>query len=91
MTAKHRGAQIEVNCATRCRPEALKVPKHGSTTVSFPRLAGVALPAGAKLQIRVTAPHAIGIYIQYDVLAGNFTKQTLCTEPGSRKPRRTCH
>ncbi|MHB8693389.1 MAG: hypothetical protein ACYDHH_19310 [Solirubrobacteraceae bacterium] len=90
VTAKHRGARIEVNCAKLCRPEALKVPKRGSTTVNFPRLAGLPLPAGARLQIRVSAPHAIGVLIQYDVLTGNFTKQTFCMEPGSRKPRRTC-
>ena len=91
VTAMHRGARIEVNCAKLCRPEALRVPKRGSTTVNFPRLAGLPLPAGARLQIRVSAPHAIGVLIQYNVLAGNFTKQTFCMEPGSRMPRRTCH
>jgi hypothetical protein len=90
VTAKHRGARIEVNCAKLCRPEALRVPKRGSTTVNFPRLGGLTLPAGARLQIRISAPHAIGVLIQYNVLAGNFTKQTFCMEPGSRKPRRTC-
>lgn len=91
VTAPHRGAQIVVSCGHSCRPEAKRVPKHGSTVVGFPKLKGTNLPADSKLQIRVSAPHLIGVLIQYDILSGNFTKRSFCTEPGSRTPRRTCH
>jgi hypothetical protein len=64
------------------------VAKHGSTTLGFPSLAGLALPAGAQVVIRVSAPHMIGAAIQYNVLAGNFTKNQFCMDPGSRKLRR---
>ena len=91
VSAPHRGARVEVDCPSHCRSETLTVPKHGSTSLDFRGLAGLSLPAGAQVVIRVTAPHTIGAAIKYDILAGNVSKTQFCTEPGSRKLRRACH
>jgi hypothetical protein len=80
-------ARVEVNCGSQCNPKA----KTGSSTESFPSVNGVQLPAGSKLQIRVSSKNAIGVFIQYTVLPGNFTKIVRCMEPGSRTPRLKCH
>ena len=80
-----RGARVEVKCTRGCRPQA-----HTARTVGFPTLRGARLPAGAKLEIFVTAPSAIGTYIEYRIRRANFMKVTRCLEPGSVKPRVTC-
>ncbi len=82
-----RAAHVAVSCGTHCSPQS----KFGNAIESFPRLKGVQMPAGSSLQIRVTAPHSIGALIQYNVLPGFFSKITRCMEPGSTKPRLTCH
>jgi len=91
VSAPHRGARVEVDCPQHCRSQIRTVPKHGPTTLGFRGLAGLSLPKGAQIVIRVSAPHMIGAAIRYGVLAGNLTKNQFCTEPGSRKLRRTCH
>jgi hypothetical protein len=85
--ATARAAHVGVSCSGHCRPESA----FGRAVETFPHLHGVRMPAGSKLQIRVTASHSIGVLIQYNILRGNFTKQTFCTEPGSRKARTRCH
>jgi len=85
MTA--RAAKVTVSCGRFCPSQS----KSDHATESFPNLNGVQMPAGSNLQIFVTAPHSIGAYIEYGILNGNFTKTTRCLEPGSRKPRKTCH
>jgi hypothetical protein len=85
--ATSRAAHVSVSCGRFCRTQS----KSGKSVERFPKLKNVNMPAGSKLQIRVTAPHSIGAFIQYNVLPGNFTKIVRCTEPGSRKPRRSCH
>jgi hypothetical protein len=82
-----RAAKVTVSCGHFCHKQS----KKGKTTESFPKLKSTTLPAGSALTIRVTAPHSIGAFIQYNVVRGNFTKLTRCTEPGSRKPKKTCH
>lgn len=82
-----RAAQVTVKCGRFCRSES----KTKKAVERFPHLAGVRMPAHAKLRIYVTAPHSIGVYIEYDILSGNFKKMTRCLEPGSKTPRRTCH
>lgn len=84
-----RAARVEVDCGRYCRRQS----KSGSAVESFSRLNGIHMPAGSKLQIRVTAHNSIGVFIQYDIVGGTsvFTKLTRCTEPGSRTPRRKCH
>jgi len=86
-----RGVKISVSCSGLCRTVSTTVPKFGSDTIQFPSVSGVRMPSGSKLLIHITAPHSIGALIQYSILPGNFSKQTFCTEPGSNKPRTTCH
>jgi hypothetical protein len=89
--ASARGARVAVTCGRYCRSETKPIPKFGAGTEEFPSLNGVQMPAGSKLEVLVTAPHSIGVLVRYSIVAGNFSKQTFCTEPRSRKPRRTCH
>jgi hypothetical protein len=85
--ATSRAAHVSVSCGRFCRNQS----KFGEAVEHFPKLKNVKMPAGSKLQIRVTARHSIGALVQYNILPGNFTKIIRCTEPGSRKPRRSCH
>ena len=82
-----RAAKVTVSCGRYCSSES----KKDSTVETFGKLHGVQMPAGSTLSIHVTAPHSIGVLIQYNVTRGNFSKQTFCTEPGSGKPRTSCH
>jgi hypothetical protein len=83
--SNNRKARIEV----RCRGCGKQV-KRGKS-VRFPRLAGRQLPAGTKLEVRVTRRGAIGAYVAYRIQRGNFKKgPDRCMNPGSRKPRRKC-
>jgi hypothetical protein len=93
VTAPHRGARVEVDCPHHCSSKTRTVPKHGSTALSFGSLAGLSLPAGAQVVIRVSAPNMIGAAIEYNILAGNLNKNQFCMQPGSRKLRRPsqCH
>lgn len=74
--------------AVRCR-DCPKLVKSGKS-VSFGRLRGHSLPAGSKLEIRVTRKGAIGSYTAYKIGVGSFDKLTRCMKPGSTKPRRRC-
>jgi hypothetical protein len=82
-----RAATVSVDCGGFCQSQS----KSKQATETFPNLHGVRMPAGSTLTIRVTAKHSIGVLIQYHIVKGNFHKQTFCTEPGSRKPRTSCH
>jgi hypothetical protein len=86
-----RGVKVSVSCSGFCRAVSKTVPKFGADTLKFANVSGARMPSGSKLLIHLTAPHSIGDLIQYSILPGNFTKQTFCTEPGSNKPRTTCH
>ncbi len=81
-----RKARVAVSCGSHCRRKV----KTGARTERFRHLAGVHLPAGSRLRIRVTAPKMIGVYIVYNIHRGSFTKVTRCLRPGSRKPRKKC-
>lgn len=75
--------------AVRCRgcPGQVKRGK----SARFPRLAGRELPAGSKLEIRVTRKGAFGSYTAFRIVRGNLGKKvTRCMNPGSRKLRRKC-
>jgi hypothetical protein len=82
-----RAAKVTVTCGRFCHSQS----KTRASVERFPKLDGVQMPSGAKLRIYVTAPHSIGAYIEYDILPGNFKKVTRCLQPGSRKPRKSCH
>jgi hypothetical protein len=80
-----KGAHVSVRCSAGCPPQA-----RTAATVRFPRLAGARLKSGARLQIFVTAPNSIGVYVEYKIRRGNFSKLVRCLAPGSRKPKLTC-
>jgi hypothetical protein len=80
-------AHVSVSCGGRCSPQTAT----GAANEKFPKLKGLKLPKGSKLTIEVTEPGAIGVYIQYDITAHSFVKRTLCLEPGSKVPQRSCH
>jgi hypothetical protein len=84
VTAPH-GARVQLRCSTGCGHEG-----RIARTVSFPDLRGRRLPAGARIEILVTKPQAIGAYIRYTIQRGNFTKTELCLRPGSLTPRHSC-
>jgi hypothetical protein len=79
-----RGSRVQVTCPG-CGRQAKT-----ARTVRFPGLRGTRLSAGSKLRIYVTKPGAIGAYIQYRIVAGNFVKTKRCLLPGSRRPRTRC-
>jgi hypothetical protein len=79
-----RGSRVQVTC-----PGCGKQAKT-ARTVRFPGLRGKRLSAGSRLKIYVTKPGAIGAYVQYRIVAGNFVKTKRCLLPGSRRPRTRC-
>ena len=80
------GSRVQVNCSAGCRAQT----KRSSGRVRFGALNGARLPAGSNLVIRVTRRNSIGVYVRYNISAGNFRKIERCINPGSRKPRRRC-
>jgi hypothetical protein len=85
VTAK-RGSRVVVSCSRGCRRQV----KRAHSTVTFPALSGAQLPAGARLEIRVTKAGFFGEFARYTVLAGNFKKIERCMNPGSRRLQRRC-
>jgi hypothetical protein len=81
-------SRVQVRCSRGCHTPVKHIGR--PRTIHFPSLDGTVLHAGSKLRIFVTAPHAIGTVIQYNIASGNFTKVTRCVEPGSLKPRTSC-
>ena len=81
-----KGAKVEVRCRRRCSGSQART----AGVVSFPLLRGRALPAGARIEIFVTKAHAIGSYVRYDVVRGNFKRTDRCLRPGSHTPRKKC-
>jgi hypothetical protein len=85
VTAK-RGSRVVVSCSAGCRKQS----KRAHSKVSFPGLRGATLPAGARLDIRVTRRGYFGEFARYTILPGDFKKTERCINPGSRKLRRRC-
>jgi hypothetical protein len=81
-----RGSRVVVTCSSGCRKQV----KRAKSAVGFPVLRGVALPAGAKLDIRVTKKGFFGEFARYTILPGNFKKTERCMNPGSSKLRKRC-
>jgi hypothetical protein len=79
-----RGSRVQVSCRG-CGRQVKR-----ARTVGFPRLRGRSFRAGSRIVIRVTKRGAIGRYIAYRILRGNFKKSERCMNPGSRRPRRRC-
>ena len=83
-----RGSRVVVSCSRGCRRQVKRARRTG--TLTFPALRGADLPAGARLDIRVTKPDFFGELVRYNILLGNFKKIERCMNPGSRTLRRRC-
>jgi hypothetical protein len=81
-----RGSRVEASCSRGCPREV----REAGSTVSLRGVRGKELAAGTSIVIRVSRKRAIGAYIRYRILDGNFRKTERCMNPGSRKPRRRC-
>ena len=81
-----RGSRVVVSCSSGCRRQV----KRARSTVRFPALRGVALRAGARLDVRVTRPGFFGDVKRFTILRGNLKSVERCTYPGSRRLRRKC-
>jgi hypothetical protein len=79
-----RGSRVRVICPG-CGQQVKT-----SRTVGFPGLRGRSFRAGSQIVVRVTKRRAIGRYIAYRILRGNFKKTERCMNPGSTRPRRRC-
>jgi hypothetical protein len=79
-------ARFELTCSRGCRREV----RGGRKQVAFRRIRGRRLRAGSSIVIRVTRPNAIGAYIRYRILDGNFKRIERCMNPGSKRPRVRC-
>jgi hypothetical protein len=79
-------ARFELTCSRGCRREV----RGGRKQVGFRRIRGRRLRAGSSIVIRITRPNAIGAYIRYRILDGNFKRIERCMNPGSKRPRVRC-
>ena len=83
-------ARAELRCIHGCQIRQVWRTR-GRRAVEFTRFDGRRLPAGASLELRVTAPGFIGTYTRWRVNdRGLGNRVDRCTLPGSRKPRRRC-
>ena len=87
------GARVTVTCAGKGCPFAKRsrqVPANGKAGFTA-ALEGHRLKPGAVIEIRITAPGAIGKVVRYTVRKGKLPKaQTLCLAPGAAKPASRC-
>jgi len=81
-----RGSRVEVTCSRGCARQVRRARRK----VGFRNVRGKRFAAGTNLVIRVTRRRAIGAYVRYRIVNGNFVKTERCMNPGSRKPRRKC-
>ena len=81
-----RGSRVVVSCSRGCRRQV----KRARGPVTFPRLKGVDLQAGTRLEIRVTRQGFFGEFTRFTILPGDFRKVERCMYPGSRRLRREC-
>ena len=91
------GGRVELRCSggkRRCpfTSKRLKVSSkstaNGLSLLSRrQRRRGLAFKAGATLEVRITAPAAIGKVVRYRIVRGRFpVGRTLCLAPGATKP-----
>jgi hypothetical protein len=92
LTVKARkGAHASLSCRRGCHIKQGRTARaYTAKTVSFSRLRGRFLPAGASIAIRVTKSGYFGDYIRYDIKPGSFKRIIRCLRPGSSKPHTHC-
>jgi hypothetical protein len=82
-----RGAHVQIRCSRGCRRQRLKVRSKVTRVKSF---RGRFMPAGTRVEVRVTKRGYIGDYRAFTVAGGEVTLTDRCLPPGSTVPRRTC-
>jgi hypothetical protein len=84
-----RGARLEFDCRRReCSLPRDKVVRRDGLRRY---LNDLAVPNGARLELRVTRAGHIGAYFAWSVRNGRLGRVlTRCTEPGSTRPRTSC-
>jgi hypothetical protein len=82
-----RGARVDVRCTRGCHRHRLKVRSRVTHVKAF---RGRFMPAGAKIEIRITEGGYIGAYREFTVSAGDVKTTDGCLQPGSNVPRRSC-
>jgi hypothetical protein len=86
-----KGSHASLRCRKGCSVrQGRNARAHAAKTVSFSKLRGRFLPAGASIEIRVTKSGYFGDYIRFDIKPGNFKRIDRCLKPGSRTPRKHC-
>jgi hypothetical protein len=83
-----RGARVDVRCSRGCRRQRLKVRSRVTHIKSF---RGRFMPAGARIELRITKRRHIGAYREFTVSAGDVRTSEGCLQPGSKVPRRSCN
>jgi hypothetical protein len=81
------GARVDVRCSRGCRRQRLKVRARLTHIKSF---RGRFMPAGARIELRITKRGYIGAYRKFTVSAGDVETTDGCLQPGSPVPRRSC-
>jgi hypothetical protein len=82
-----RGATVGVRCSRGCRRQRLTVRSRLTRIKSF---RGRFMPAGARIELRITKRGHIGAYREFTVSAGDVKTTDGCLQPGSTVPRRSC-
>jgi hypothetical protein len=82
-----RGARVDVRCSRGCRHQRLKVRSRLTHVKAF---RGRFMPAGARIEVRLTKRGYIGAYREFTVSVGDVKTTDGCLRPGSRVPRRSC-
>ena len=80
-------ARVDVRCSRGCARTRRIVR---ATVTHIDSFRGLALPAGARIVIRITKPGWIGMYRAFTVASGDVSYTERCLPPGSATPRRTC-
>jgi hypothetical protein len=82
-----KGSRIDVRCSRGCPRQRLKVTSRLMHITSF---RGRYMPAGARIEVRITKRGHIGAYREFTVSAGDVKTTDGCLQPGSTVPKRSC-
>jgi hypothetical protein len=84
-----RGGSVQALCTGRGCPFRSK--RFDGTRVNVGKAFKRRLRAGAKIEVRITAPGAIGKVVRYEMRRGKVPKTTrLCLPLGASRPRARC-
>ena len=86
-----KGAHASLSCRKVCHvKQGRNARAQAAKTVSFSKLKGRFLPAGASIVVRVTKAGFFGDYVRFDIKPGNFKRFDRCLYPGKKKPHKNC-